>query len=237
MSDWETALSRGGEDACVRGVPLEDVMDLDFADAIWLLYCGEPPTPSESRVFNAVLSGCIDHGVGNPSSVSARTIQSGGNDLNTSVAGGVLALGDLHGGAIEDAMRLVQRDESAASIVDRYIEAGDRLPGLGHRVYEGTDPRAEALFERAEAEGLAGEGVAKYRAIRDEFAARKARLVVNVDGAIAAIMSDLGWDWRLGKGLFIVARTPGLVAHVREEMDEPPFRRESGVYTGPEPDE
>ncbi|PSH00160.1 MAG: hypothetical protein BRC28_00935 [Nanohaloarchaea archaeon SW_4_43_9] len=70
------------------------------------------------------------------------------------------------------------------------------------------------------------------KAIHRVFSNRKVSLVINVDGAIAGVMSDLGWDYRLGKGLFIIARTPGLVAHVREEMDEEDFRRESGEYTG-----
>lgn len=233
MSEWETAISDSGEDACVRGVPLETVMDLPFGDAIWLLHRGELPTESESRVFNAILSGCIDHGVGNPSSVATRTIQSGGNGLNTAVAGGVLALGDLHGGAIEDAMWMLQEGGEPAELVDRRIAEGDRIPGLGHRVYDDEDPRSAKLFDIAAEQGADGAYVEKYHAIRDEFADRKVPLVINVDGAIAAIMSDLGWDWQLGKGLFIMARTPGLVAHAREEMDEDPFRRATGDYTGP----
>lgn len=236
MTEWTTDISDSGEEACVRGVPLEDVMDMGFADAIWLLHRGEPPTDAEARVFTAVLSGCIDHGVGNPSSVAARTIQSGGNGLNTSVAGGVLALGDLHGGAIEDAMRLLQEGGPAEAVVNRRIESGERIPGLGHRVYDDEDPRAAKLFDIAAEEGVAGEYVEKYRDIQDAFAERKVPLVINVDGAIAALMSDLGWEWQLGKGIFIMARTPGLVAHVREEMDEEPFRREFGEYTGPAPE-
>lgn len=236
MTDWATAISASGEDACVRGVPLTDVMRMDFADAIWLLFRGEPPTEDEATVFNAILAGCIDHGVGNPSSVAARTVQSGGNGLNTSVAAGVLALGDLHGGAIEDAMRMLQEGGDPAEIVDRRIENGDRIPGLGHRVYDDEDPRSTALFALAADRGVAGEYVDKYRAIRAAFADRKVPLVINVDGAIAAIASDLGFEWQLGKGLFVVARTPGLVAHAREEMDEDPFRREDGDYVGPRPE-
>lgn len=236
MTEWETAVSDSGEGACVRGVPLTDVMEMEFADAIWLLHRGERPTEDESAVFNAVLAGSIDHGVGNPSSVAARTVQSGGNGMNTSVAAGVLALGDLHGGAIEDAMRMVQEGPGAEELVDRRVEAGDRIPGLGHRVYDDEDPRAATLFGLAEERGVAGTYVEKYRAIRDAFAERKVPLVVNVDGAIAAVMSDMGWDWRLGKGLFVMARTPGLVAHVHEEMGEEPFRREYGDYVGPRPD-
>lgn len=66
MIEWKADVSDAGKEACVRGVPLEEVMDIGFADAIWLIHRGETPTDTEVRVFTAILSGCIDHGVGNP---------------------------------------------------------------------------------------------------------------------------------------------------------------------------
>jgi citryl-CoA lyase len=232
MTDWETEISSSGEDAVIRGKPLEEVMDLDFADAIWLVLSGETPSEEESELFNTVLSSCIDHGVGNPSTVSARTVQSGGNEMNSSVAAGILALGDKHGGAIEGGMEMLQSGDEPEDVVAKRIEAGEKIPGLGHKVYEDEDPRASKILEKAEELGIAGEAVEKMREIKDAFAAEKVELVINVDGAIAAVMSDLGWDPRLGKGLFVIARTPGLVAHVHEEMDEEDFRREDGNYKG-----
>ena len=152
--------------------------------------------------------------------------------MNTSVAAGVLALGDKHGGAIEDCMEMLQSDSSADQIVDEFLESGENIPGIGHKVYDDEDPRASKIIRKAEDLGTSGEYTEKMKRVRDEFAERKVSLVLNVDGAIAGVMSDLGWDHRLGKGLFIIARTPGLVAHVREEMDEDYFRREEGEYTG-----
>ena len=232
MSEWETNISSSGRDSVIRGEDLEEVMDMEFADAIWLLLKGEKPSKKESKIFNTILSSSIDHGVGNPSTVSARTVQSGGNDMNTSVAGGVLALGDKHGGAIEECMRILQSQESAREIVERYLENGDKIPGLGHKVYDDQDPRAQKLVQRAEELGLAGDSVEKMKEIQEVFADEKVSLVMNVDAGIAAVMSDLGWSPELGKGFFIIARTPGLVAHVHEEMDEPDFRRQDGEYTG-----
>lgn len=232
MVDWETDISSSGEDAVIRGEALENVMDMDFADAIWLLLKGEKPSEEESEMFNTILSSSIDHGVGNPSTVSARTVQSGGNGMNTSVAAGVLALGDKHGGAIEDCMEMLQSEESAEEIVEQRLDSGEKISGIGHKVYEEKDPRAVKIIEKAEELGIAGEYTEKMQEIRDIFAKEKVSLVLNVDGAIAGVMSDLGWDHRLGKGLFIIARTPGLVAHVREEMEEEDFRREEGEYTG-----
>ena len=229
---WETKISSSGKDSVVRGIDREKIMDMEFADAIWLLLKGEKPSEKESKIFNTILSSSIDHGVGNPSTVSARTVQSGGNDMNTSVAGGVLALGDKHGGAIEECMRILQSQESAREIVERYLENGDKIPGLGHKVYDDQDPRAQKLLQRAEDLGLAGDGIEKMREIQKVFADEKVSLVMNVDAGIAAVMSDLGWSPELGKGFFIIARTPGLVAHVHEEMDEPDFRRQDGEYKG-----
>ncbi|MBC5793234.1 MAG: citryl-CoA lyase [Nanohaloarchaea archaeon] len=230
--DWETEISSSGEEAVVRGKKLEEVMEMGFSDAIYLILKGERPTDEESEVFNTVLSSSIDHGVGNPSTVSARTVQSGGNSMNASVAAGILALGDSHGGAIEEAMKLVQSSKSAEKIVEEKLEEGERVPGLGHKVYEEEDPRAQKILEKARENGFDGESIENMLELKQELADKKVDLVLNVDGAIAAVMSEIGWDWRLGKGIFIIARTPGIVAHVREEMDEEPFRRQEGSYEG-----
>ena len=232
---WETSISSSGKDSAVRGIDREEVMDMDFADAIWLVLKGEKPSENESKIFKSILSSSIDHGVGNPSTISSRTIQSGGNDMNTSVAGGILALGDKHGGAIEDCMEVLQdEDYSPEEIVEVFLDSGDKIPGLGHKIYEDKDPRAEKIFDKAEELGVSGKHVERMREIQEVFAKKKVPLVINVDGAIAAVMSDLGWPPELGKGFFIIARTPGLVAHVHEEMDEEDFRREEGEYIGEE---
>jgi len=231
-NEWKTSISSSGEEAVIRGEKLEQVMDMDFADTIWLLLKGNKPTEKESELFNTILSSSIDHGVGNPSTVSARTVQSGGNDMNTSVAGGILSLGDAHGGAIEECMQILQSQKTAEEIVEEYLENGDKIPGIGHKVYDDVDPRAQKMLQKAEKLGLSADHVKKMKEIKQVFSEKKVNLVMNVDGAIAAVMSDLGWEPELGKGFFIIARTPGIVAHVREEMDEPDFRREKGEYIG-----
>lgn len=232
MTEWETNISSSGKDAVIRGEELSEVMEMDFSDSIYLILKGEKPSKKESDIFNTILSSSIDHGVGNPSTVSSRTIQSGGNDMNTSVAGGILALGDSHGGAIEECMKILQTDQTPEEIVEKYLNNGDRIPGLGHKVYSDEDPRAQKILSKAEELGLAHNKVEKIREIQKILAEKKVNLVINVDGAISAVLSDLNWDHRLGKGIFIIARTPGLVAHVHEEMNEKPFRRQKGQYKG-----
>ena len=230
MTEWETSISSSGKDAVVRGEDFEDVMEMDFSDAIFLILKGEKPEKEESEMFNTILSSCIDHGVGNPSTVAARTVQSGGNSMNTSVAAGISALGDKHGGAIEECMELLQSNASAREIVEEKLKNDEKIPGLGHKVYKDEDPRSQKMLDKAENLGLKSEFTEKMLKIQEIFGEEKVDLVLNVDGAIAGIMSDLGFEPELGKGFFIIARTPGLVAHVREEMDEEDFRREKGKY-------
>lgn len=232
MVDWTTEISSSGENSVLRGIDFTEVAEMEFADAIWLLLTGDKPDENESELFNTILSSTIDHGVGNPSTVAARTVQSGGNDMNTSVAAGILALGDKHGGAIENSMKMVQSDLEPAEIVKNRIESGDKIPGLGHKIYDNSDPRADKIMNKAEKLEIKGRYSEKMGQIQEEFKKQKTNLVLNVDGAIAAVMSDLGWNYKLGKGIFIISRTPGLVGHVREEMEERDFRREDGQYKG-----
>ena len=110
------------------------------------------------------------------------------------------------------------------------------MPGFGHRIHT-KDPRTKKLFELADEAGVAGEHVSAARAMEREFAATGKPLPINVDGAIGAVLADLGLDRRVFNGIFMIARTPGLVAHVVEEQSrEKPMRRIDPVnhaYDGP----
>ena len=248
QQEWRTALSRIAPGKVeIRGVDVTRIMrEGTFADGIYLLLKGEAPVPAHSRVINAIFASSIDHGLTPPSSLATRTVMSGGNPLNAAVAGGILTIGDSHGGAIEACARMLQEhapDDAgdakarAADTVSQYRADKERISGFGHRLHD-PDPRSVALFEIAEEEGIAGRYVAFARAIEkalEESAGR--RLPINVDGAIAALISEMGFDWRLGKGFFIIARTPGLVAHAFEEWSrEKPMRKMTNfktVYDGP----
>jgi len=248
-SEWRTSLTRISPGKIeIRGVDVTRLMrEATFADGIYLMLKGELPTPAHSRVMNAILTSSIDHGLTPPSSLATRTVVSGGNPLNAAVAAGILTIGESHGGAIEECARMLQAEApedasavvaAATVLVARYRDEKKRISGFGHRVH-GTDPRAVALFEIAAEEGLDGRYVAMARAIEDALeAASGRRLPINVDGAIAAMISEMGFDWRLGKGFFIASRTPGLVAHAFEERTrERPMRKMTNfetVYDGPE---
>ena len=230
MKKWKTAISySSGEKTLIRGYPLEEVIEkLTFTETIFLALKGELPNEKETKIFNAMLSACVDHGIATPSAQSTRIVLSGGNHINAAVAGGVLSLGDYHGGAIENCAKTLKKniDKNAEEIVKESLEKKKRLAGYGHKVYT-TDPRTTKIFNTAKELGLAGKYTTLAFNIEKELEKQKGRkLYLNVDGIIAALLLELGFPPEVGKGFFIIARTPGLVAHaVEEKTTEKPFRR------------
>lgn len=251
MLQVETSLTRiqPGQ-ILLRGYDLAELTGrLHFAEVVFLLFTGRLPSPAEGRMLDAILVSSVDHGVDAPSAHVARTAASCGVPVQSAMAAGINAIGDSHGGAGEQCARLLQEalathpdrpvDEIARQVVAEGRSAGRRLPGFGHRVHD-PDPRARRLLEIAAQEGLSRQHVALAQAIVEALKAASGRsLPLNVDGAIAALISDMGIDWRFGKSLFILSRTAGLAAQVHEQMTTGKplqFAQPVGaVYTGPGP--
>ncbi len=231
----------------IKGYDIVDLMGKKtFADVVYLILKGELPSQAEAKMMDAILTSSVDHGVTPPSSLAARTVMSGGNPLNASVAGGILTIGDTHGGAIEQCARILQEwvakpgapNEVATILLDDLSTRKRRMPGFGHRLHK-TDPRTVRLFAMAEQLDFSGKHQTLAKAIESRFTEKGKALPINVDGAIAAVISDMGFDWRLGKGFFIISRTVGLVAHAYEELTRQKPMRKLGItdyeYDGPPP--
>jgi citrate synthase len=246
--NWKTSITNIGPGKIrVRGYDIAEIMEkLSYAQLVYLILKGELPSQAEAELMNAILVSSIDHGATPPSVLGARTVMSGGNSLNAAIAGGVLVIGDTHGGAIENAARIMQdwagKDGEPPALADQLVdwlkEGKRRMPGFGHRLHK-IDPRTGKLFEIAARHGYSGRHIELCKAIEKALAQKTGReLPINVDGAIAAVISDMGFDWRLGKAFFIISRTPGLVAHAYEEMTrERPMRKLGPLpfeYDGPE---
>ena len=126
---------------------------------------------------------------------------------------------------------------AARELVAEYRAEKRRIPGYGHRVHT-DDPRTQRLFAIAEEEGVAGDYVAMGAAIRQAMKESLGKdLPMNVDGAIAAVLCEMGFPPEMGNGLFAIARTVGLTAHVFDEITaQRPMRRISPTaqeYDGP----
>lgn len=240
----------------VRGYDIAEMMGrLSFGAAVYLILQGDLPTEPVGRLMDAILVSSIDHGATPPSALAARTVASTGAPLSSSVAAGVASINQHHGGAIERCARTLTNvietarfghtlEEAANKTIDDAKVSGERIAGFGHRVHT-ADPRTSRLFELAAEAGLTSElepeptHIAAAGAIEAAFRKKGKALPINVDGAIAAILADLGFDPAVMNGVFMIARVPGLVAHVHEEQHRmKPMRRIDPVnhsYDGPEP--
>src|SRR5438876_3769025 len=249
---WHSAITRiEPNKVAVRGYDIADLMGrVSFGAAVYLILTGELPSTALARLMDAILVSSIDHGATPPSALAARTVASTGATLSASVAAGIMSINRHHGGAIEDCARQLKAiadraaresislDEAATRRLATMREAGERMPGFGHRLHT-KDPRTARLFELAREAGVDGAHMQAARAVEKAFADAKKSLPINVDGAIGAILADLAMDPAAFNGIFMIARTPGLIAHVIEEQSrERPIRRIDPVnhgYDGPPP--
>jgi citrate synthase len=248
---WTTKITKVEPNHLVtRGYRQEDLIgNVPYSHVVYLLLKGDLPSKEHGKMMDAILTACIDHGVTPPTAMASRVVASGGVPLPTAVAAGVLSIGDAHGGAIEKGAKFLQEgitqmkdegksiEEMAKILVTESKEQKKRILGFGHRVHT-SDPRTKRLFSLSDELNIASDHIALSKAIEKELESQTGKkLPINVDGAIAAISSDMGFDWRLGKAFFLLGRVAGLTAQVYEEQTEQkPMRKMFTVeaeYEGP----
>ena len=251
-SAWETVLSDTAADRIsIRGYDLAELIGtIPFSSVVHLLYTGDLPDPPTARLIDAVMVAGIDHGAGAPSALAARTAISGGATLQAGAAAGLLALGDHHGAAVESSMLAIRSvvdaagsGEDLAGAADRLVATirsqGHRVPGFGHRQHRDRDPRLDRLFAVAREVGTAGEHLAAAEAVEAALTHSVGRPVpINIDGAMAAVLGEVGFPSDLGNAVFIASRLAGILAHANEELRTmAPMRRVDPVnhaYHGPD---
>lgn len=238
-----------------RGYPVEDLIgSVGFAQLIWLMLRGELPTPAQAALLESTLVAAVDHGPQAPSVAAARMASSCGLDLNSAMATGVNLLGDVHGGAGQQCMEVLYRlgaavdggesaDAAATRLVEDFRSRRVSVPGFGHRFHP-RDPRRDPLIaaiERAVATGVVrGKHLEVSLSLERAMAPRDGRPVpMNIDGSMATIYCELGFEPGLGRGLFALSRSVGILAHAWEQRNEParikgPLpHRLLPTYTGP----
>jgi citrate synthase len=249
---WKTAITEiKPNEVRLRGYRIDELMgQVTFAQAIFLALTGELPPLGVAKLLDAMLVSSIDHGATPPSTLAARTAVSTGAPLNAALATGILSINRHHGAAIydcmgvlEDGLRLVNEtgksmDVVAKELLTDYQSKKKRVAGFGHRIHT-SDPRTAKLFSLANELGVASDGVAMIKTLQQAFLDSGKDLPINVDGAIAALLIDLKMPRDLANAFFIMARVPGLVAHIHEEQTrERPMRRihpSDHIYDGPVP--
>ena len=241
-----------------RGFPIEQLIGrVSFPQMIWLMLNGDLPSPEKGALLEAALVAAVDHGPQAPSIAIGRMAVTCGLPLNGAMASAINVLDDVHGGAGEQCMELyaeianlqdtgVELDAAIKQCLDAFIAANGKIvPGFGHRFHP-IDPRSPRLLELVDAarknKVVSGRFAEIGRGVEDLMQRRKGRKIpMNIDGATAVIYSELGFSPALGRGLFILSRSVGILAHASERSQQggrikgpmPP-----GIpycYTGPAP--
>ena len=237
---WSTSIIdiHPGEIA-MRGYPIQELIgNVTFPQMIWLMLMGELPTRPQAKLFEAALVASVDHGPQAPSIAIARMAATCGPSVNGAMASAVNVLDDVHGGAGQQSMELYReiadeaeanpgRDlvEVAGEVVGNWRERGIKyVPGFGHRFHP-LDPRAPrilGLVDDAAAEGVVAGTFANIgRAVEEAISAgRSKRIPMNIDGATAVVYSELGLPPELGRGVFVLSRSVGILAHAWEQMQQ-----------------
>jgi len=223
-SNAETILVRG------RDLVRELVGAISFTEHFWLLATGALPSPAQRRVLDATLVAIAEHGLV-PSVQAARmTLTAAPEALQGAVAAGLLGCGSTVFGSSEAAGRFLDEiqnraakgaslEDAATAVVREYREAKRAIPGYGHPLHRGGDPRATRLLEVAAETGTAGRHVEIARLVERLMPALLGRpLALNISGAIPAVLLDAGYPLLGLKGVPLLARTAGLVAHLIEEQ-------------------
>jgi citrate synthase len=226
---WATGVSRIAPDVIeLRGRPVQDLIGrVGLTDVIWLMLRGELPDPRESALLEAALVSSVDHGPHAPSIAVARMAATCGVGLNNAIASGVNVLGDSHGGAGQQCVELlddVLSLGSAEEAVTVWRTRSRYLPGFGHR-FHSRDPRRDpllALVDAAVADGVVpGRHLGAARQVEEVLnRGRTSPVPMNIDGATAVVYAELGFPAPLARGLFVLSRSVGILAHAWEETQQ-----------------
>ena len=218
----------------IRGYPIEEICErLTYAEMCWLTIRGELPTKSQARVMDALLCCMPDHQFVASHTPAARfTASAFPESPIPGIASAVLTMGSNTVSPQESARIILaacdlmesenlNREEAARRMVQQYLSAGRRIPGLGHPTHKRDDMRASALRRVTEAEGLWGDKCRMYECVRDAFVQTTGKdLPINIDGMMAAVMTELGFDPLEMAGIGALSVLPGVIAHVVEEIRE-----------------
>lgn len=232
---WSTAISDIEPGRIhYRGYPVQELIaQVSFAQMVWVMVRGDLPTQSQAWLLERALVAGVDHGPQAPSIAIARMAATCGVGINNAMASATNTLGDVHGGAGEQLMEVLHRidaevtagrdlGEAVAEYVAGVRSSGGYVPGFGHRFHP-RDPRRDPLM--AAVDQARDEGAVEGRmqriglVVEAELAKGRERPVpMNIDGATAIVYSELGFDPTLGRGLFVLSRSVGALAHAWEEM-------------------
>ena len=218
----------------VRGKDLcgELLGQTSFTDYFWFLLTGAMPDARQRQVLDSTLVAIAEHGLVPSVQASRMTYAAAPEALQGAVAAGILGCGSVILGAAENAGRMLadvvarsatmSLKEAASAVVGEMRAAKRPIPGYGHPLHKGEDPRASKLFAVATAAGVSDRHRAAAKMVESLLPELTGKhLVMNVSAAIPAVLLDAGFPVGALKGVPILARTASLIAHLLEEQIKP----------------
>jgi len=225
----------------VRGKNLatEIIGQFDFIDMIFFTTLARMPTSREKIMVNALLVTTADHGI-TPSSLAARLTYIGAPEsLQGAVATGLLGAGSVFLGTMQNATEMLlqgaadltdeasdeQVREVARALIRQYRQERRSIFGVGHPIHVDGDPRVPTLRELSRANGYYGKHWRLMEAISFVFIHEMGKkLPLNAVGAIGSIVAAMDLDPMVARGLALVGRSAGILAHCMEEKQAPMAR-------------
>ena len=220
-----------------RDFPSEILGNVSFGDMAFLEITRRIPDANESRMFNAMLVTLVEHGL-TPSTIAARLTYLGAPEaMQAAVAAGLSGLGSVFVGSVEGTARMLYEamptpdadanlSDLADGVVRKFASLKTILPGIGHPFHKPIDPRTPRLIQLAEETGFAGPYVALILEVAAVAERGKGKsLPVNATGILGALCCEMGFDWRVCRGIGVMARAVGLVGHILEEARNPIARQ------------
>jgi citrate synthase len=223
---WRSDITTISTDALsTYGVDQREIIrDYSYEEMVFLLLTGRRPTSAERDVLRAVLVSHVSHGITGQSTMAVRAAVDCGSDFLHALIGGLsVGAGQHHQGALTLAMTVLSRyatltTDELDETLHQQIANGEKISGFGHRYFK-RDPRAEELMHVARKAGL--EGIHAMTAQRVEAILQQMKgIALNVDGACAALLLDLGIKPAIGHLFIILGRSPMWAAAFLERLGE-----------------
>ena len=178
-----------------------------------------------------------EHGF-NASTFATRVTASTRSDLTSAIVSGIGTLkGELHGGANEEAVKLVNsiKDvDEATKIISEMLNEKKKIMGFGHGVYKVQDPRSEVVKNWVESLVDSDFSKNRYEVAQkiDEIMTKEKNLFPNVDFYGGLMLSELGFEVDLFTPIFVAGRSVGWAAHYFEQREQDTLIRPAAKYIG-----
>jgi len=224
--EFKTSISTvKNNETIVRNKKLTDLaLEETFVNNIYFILTGKQATREIEKMLNIIFSLCLDHGFGAVSTFVSRVATSAKVSLQQSLIAALAAMGHAHGGACEDAAMWYQeqmnKNISTMEAVRIALEQGRKIPGYGHAIVA-HDNRIDILIKEAKSLGIYSRHMHFAEEVSEEIKKQKGKEIpLNIDGCIAAVALDMDLPAYIATGFFIIGRLPGILAHIKEEIEQ-----------------